>query len=100
MSWRPKKSPLRLKRHRDAKLKLVRQHNEKENSFWERVLWTDETKIELFGHNYRNHERRRKDGKAYSLKNMVPTVKFGGGSIKIWGMFFSERCGQNICNRQ
>ena len=33
----------------------------------------------------------RKDGEAYSTKNTVPTVKFGGGSIMIWGMFFSER---------
>ena len=48
----PKKNPLLLKRHRDARLKFARQHKEKENSFWERVLWTDETKIELFGRNY------------------------------------------------
>ena len=51
-SRRPKKTPLLLKRHRNARLKFVRQHNEKENSFWERVLWTDESKIELFDHNY------------------------------------------------
>ena len=51
-SGRPKKTPLQLKQHRNARLKFVRQHKEKENSFWERALWTDETKIELFGHNY------------------------------------------------
>ena len=60
-SWRPKKTLLLLKRPRDAKLKFVRQHKEKENSFWERVLWTEETKIELLGHNYQNHVWR-KDG--------------------------------------
>ena len=53
--WRPKKTPLLLKQHRDARLKFIRQYKEKENLFWERVLWTDETKIELFGHNFRNH---------------------------------------------
>ena len=73
---RLKKTPLLLKRHSDARLKFVRQHNEKENSFWERVSWIDETKIELFGHNYQNH-MWRKDGKAYSPKHTVPTVKFG-----------------------
>ena len=36
-SRRPKKTPLQLKRQRDARLKFVRQHEEKENSFWERV---------------------------------------------------------------
>ena len=54
MSQRPKNINPLLKQHRDARLKFVRQHKEKENSFWERVLWTDETKMELFGHNYRN----------------------------------------------
>ena len=83
---RPKKTSLQLERHKDARLIFVRQHKEKKNSFWERVLWTDETKIELFGHNYRNHEWR-KDGEAYSPKNTVPTVKFGGGSILIWECF-------------
>ena len=34
-SQRPKKTHLLLKRHRDARLKFVRQHKEKENSFLE-----------------------------------------------------------------
>ena len=89
-SQTPKKTPLLLKRHRDARLKFVRQHKEKENSFWERVLWRDETKIELFGHNYRNHVWRRKDGKAYSPKNIVPTVEFGRSSIMLWECFSAK----------
>ena len=40
-SRRPKKTPLLLKRHRDARLKFIRQHKEKGNLFWERVLGTD-----------------------------------------------------------
>ena len=92
-SRRLKKIPLLLKRHRDSRLKFVRQHKEKENSFWEKVLWTVETKIELFGHNYRNHVWR-KDGEAYSPKNTVPTVNFGGGSIMNWGYFSAKRVGK------
>ena len=88
-----RKHPLLLKRLRDAKLKFERQHKEKKNSFWERVLWTDETKIELFGHNYQNHVWR-KDGEAYSPKNTVPTVKFGGGSIMIWECFSVKGVGK------
>ena len=45
-----KKTPLLLKQHRDVRLKFP--HKEKENWFWERVLWTDDTKIELFSHNH------------------------------------------------
>ena len=31
---RPKKTPPLLKLHRDARLKFIRQHKEKENLFW------------------------------------------------------------------
>ena len=92
-SRRPKKTLFLLKQHRDARSKFVRQHKEKKISFWERVLWTDRTKIEFFGHNYRNHVWR-KDGKANSPKSMVPTVKFGGGSIMIWGCFSANGVGK------
>ena len=74
-------------------MQFVRQHKEKKNSFWERVLWTDETKIELFGHNYRNPVWR-KDGKVYSPKSTVQTVKFGGGNIMIWGCFSAKGVGK------
>ena len=90
-SRKSKKTPLLLKRH--TRLKFVRQHQEKENSFWERVLWTDETKIEFFGHNYRNYVWR-KDGEPYSPKNTVPTVKFSSGSIMIWGGFSVKGMGK------
>ena len=61
--------------------------------FWERVLQTDETKIELFGYNYPNHVWR-KDGEAYLLKNTEPTVKFGVGSVMIWGWFSGKGVGK------
>lgn len=28
---------------------FAKEHQDKPQSFWENVLWTDETKIELFG---------------------------------------------------
>lgn len=53
---------------------------------------TIETKIELFGHDSRNH-LWRKDGDAFKQKNTVPTVKFDGGSIMVWGCFSEKGTG-------
>ena len=89
----PKKNPLLLKQHKDVRLKFLRQHKEKENSFRKRVLGTDETKIKLFGHNYQNHVWR-KDGKAYSPNNTIITVKFGGSCIIIRGCFSAKGVGK------
>ncbi|KAI4883795.1 hypothetical protein NFI96_009159 [Prochilodus magdalenae] len=50
-----------------------------------KVLWSDETKIELFGLNSTRHVWRKKNA-AYDPKNTVPTVKHGGGSIMFWGV--------------
>ena len=79
-SW---KTPLLLKRHREARLKFVREQMDKEKSYWERVLCTDGSKIELFGRNSINHVWRE-DEHAFKKKT-IPTVKFGCGSIMVWG---------------
>ena len=52
----------------------------------------DKIKTELFGCNSRNHVCR-KDGDTFKLKNMVPTVKFEGGSIMGWGCFSAKGIG-------
>ncbi|KAI4898947.1 hypothetical protein NFI96_010901, partial [Prochilodus magdalenae] len=54
-----------------------------------KVLWSDETKIELFGLNSTRHVWRKKNA-AYDPKNTVPTVKHGGGSIMFWGCFSAK----------
>ena len=55
-------------------------------SFWENVLWTDETKGELFS-KARHSTVYKKWNEAYKEKNMEPTVKYGGGSKMFWGYF-------------
>ena len=48
-----------------------------------KILLSEETKIELFGLNAKLHVWRK--------PGTIPTVKHGGGSIMLRGMFFSDR---------
>ena len=47
---RPWKTPLLKDVHLKAGLKFARERVDKDNIFWRQVLWSDETKIELFSH--------------------------------------------------
>ena len=84
----PRKTPLLKRKHVNARLKFVDVYQNKPSEFWEKVLWSDETKIELFGGNISTHVWR-KTGDAHKPSNTIPTVKFGGGSIMVWGCFAS-----------
>ena len=49
--YRYRKKPLLQDRHRKARLKFARDHQDKDQVFWRHILWSDETKIQFFGHN-------------------------------------------------
>ena len=44
-----RKKPLLQIRHKKARLRFATAHRDKNPTFWRNVLWSDETKIELFG---------------------------------------------------
>ncbi|KAI4904263.1 hypothetical protein NFI96_000557 [Prochilodus magdalenae] len=79
-----RKVPLLKRAHVEARLKYANDHLKDEPSYWEKVLWSDETKIELFGLNSTRHVWRKKNA-AYDPKNTVPTVKHGGLLHRITG---------------
>lgn len=55
------------------------------------MLWTDESKYEVFGSKRRQFIHRRA-GECFKLEYLVPTVKYGGGSVIMWGCF----CGKKV----
>ncbi len=52
------------------------------------VLWSDETKVDIFGHNSKRYVWH-KNNTAHQQINTIPRVKHGAGSITLWGCFSS-----------
>lgn len=85
-SYFAKKRPMISKANKQKRLKFARDHVNKPLEFWKRVIWSDESKFELF-----NKKRRlrvwRKSDEGLQDRHLQPTVKHGGGSIMVWGCF-------------
>uniref|UniRef100_A0A8C5PQH3 Transposase n=1 Tax=Leptobrachium leishanense TaxID=445787 RepID=A0A8C5PQH3_9ANUR len=89
----PRRTPLLSPKNKKSLLQYAKSHVDKPQTFWDSVLWTDETKLELFGPMDQRYVWRRKN-KVYEEKNTLPTVKHGGGSIMLWGCFASAGTGK------
>ena len=53
---------------------------------WNKVIWSDESKSNLFGSDGRIYVRRRV-GEEYLAECVQQTVKFAGGLVMVWGVF-------------
>ncbi|KAI2647331.1 Transposable element Tc1 transposase [Labeo rohita] len=77
-----RRKPLLSARHMKARMEFAKKHLKDSKMVRNKILWSDETKIELFGLNSKRYVWR-KPGTAHHLSNTVPTVKHGGGSIML-----------------
>ncbi|KAJ7338703.1 hypothetical protein JRQ81_012605, partial [Phrynocephalus forsythii] len=87
-----RRKPFLTKKNIQAWLNFAKTHLKSPKSMWGKVLWCDETKVELFGHNSKIYVWR-KNITAYHQKEHHTTVKHGGGSIMLWGCFSSSGTG-------
>uniref|UniRef100_A0A914WNK9 Paired domain-containing protein n=1 Tax=Plectus sambesii TaxID=2011161 RepID=A0A914WNK9_9BILA len=83
---RPAKKPLVSKKNKARQLKFARDHEFRTPLEWKKILWSDESKFLLFGTDG-NVYVRRPAGARFDVKYQLPTVKYGGGNVMVWGCF-------------
>ncbi len=89
------RKPLLSARHMKSCMEFAKKHLKDYKMVTNKILWSDETKIELFALNSKRYVWR-KPGTAHHLSNTVPTVKHGGGSIMLWGCFSAAGTGRLV----
>ncbi|GFY17930.1 transposable element Tc1 transposase [Trichonephila clavipes] len=70
--------------NRQKRLDFANEHVNKLPQFWGKVLFSDESKFCIFCIKWRKLVWR-KQGTALEKENLVPTVKYGGGGVMVWG---------------
>ena len=83
------KKPLLSKAHRRRRLEFALEHQHWTMNDWKRVRWSDETKINRVGSDGRVWGWKRPG----SEQQVQGTIKFGGGSLVIWGCMTPQGVG-------
>jgi len=86
------KRPKLTKSHRRARRDFELSHRNWSEAKWGKVVWSDETKINIRGSDGRQRTLR-KNGQQLQDHDVIPTVKHGGGSIMVWGCMLSSGVG-------
>jgi transposase len=87
-----KKRPLLTAKHRKARLEFAEAHKDWTREDWKCVIWSDETKINRLGSDGRKWAWK-KAGEGLSDRLVQGTLKFGGGSVMVWGCMTWEGVG-------
>ena len=84
-----KKSRL-TERHKSLKLAFAKKYQKWTMDDWEKVIWTDESKINLFGSDEPKYVYKKSNA-ALTDRDVIPTMKFDGGILLFFGMFLCAR---------
>ncbi len=90
---RPRRKPLLKLAHKKACKQFAEDNLAKSMNYWNHVLWSDESKVNLFDLDGVQHVWRR-PGEEYQENCALPTVKHGGGSIMVWGCMSAAGSGE------
>lgn len=94
-SFLKRKKPFISDRNKKKRLAFAKKYINKPLAFWENVVWSDESKFELFGSKRRGRVWRRR-GEAFKPQMVHSTIKHGGGNVLVWGCFSKNGVGNLI----
>ncbi len=79
--------------HKKARKQFAEDKQTKDMDYCNHVLWSDETKINLFGS---DGVKRLWAATRWGVQRQVscPTVKYGGGSVMVWGCMSAAGTGE------
>lgn len=87
--------PLLISQNKKKRLEWARQHENWTTEDWKKVLWSVESKFQVFGSNRRIFVRRSVEEKMLP-QCVVPTVKHEDGSVMMWGYFSYDVLAKSI----
>lgn len=90
-----RKKPFISKVNRKKRLLFSKEHQNKGIDYWNKVIFTDESKFNIFGSDGRRLVWR-KPNEELNMKNVVSTVKHSGGNVLVWGCMAASGVGNLV----
>lgn len=85
----PVSKPLISKTNQKRRLQFAQEHVIWTDDQWSKVHFSDESKFNVIGSDGKSYVRR-KIGERLSVNCVKKTVKHGGGSVMVWGVFSAD----------
>ena len=79
-------------------MEFTKKYEKEDEQFWNKILFTDESKLNIFGPQSRRKIWRKKNTEQ-DEKNLIPTVKCEGGSVMVWGSMAAAGVGSLVFNQ-
>ncbi len=87
-----RRKPYLSPNHRRRRMRFARKYQHWDLDDWRKVIFSDETKICMYGSDGRQYCLRQR-GQALHEANLQPTVKHGGGSLMLWSCICAQGIG-------
>lgn len=90
-----RKKPFISQKNLKSRLKFAKEHVNRQPSFWNDVIFADESKFNIFGSDGMQYVWRQPNTELTN-KNLKPTVKHGGGSVMVWACMAASGVGNLV----